>query len=265
MRRPALQLFLLTFPLLTFLLLSSCAPLRTRPIVAPVNRTFAEELIQEWSSTVVRFTSLQGLAKVRVQAPLNSLNGTQVLIVEKPDHLRAETLSPFGAPLLLLTADGARLGVSVPSQNVYYTGAATAENLGTFVNLPLRPADLVMVLLYQPPLLKSWKEEAFSLQEGGWLLVRHGTLRRQELVFNPLRQLTEVSYFDQNERVLQINYAQFPAQGETFPHMMSLIVPDRHATISLEFSDLETNAELRPGLFHLTPPPGARVVYWPGE
>ncbi len=251
--------------LLASALLAACAPLRSRPIGAPVSQTFAEELIQEWSASAVRFTSLKGLAKFKLQAPGNSLNGTQVLIAEKPGHLRAETLSPFGAPLLLLVADGAKLGVLVPQQNVYYTGAATAENLGMFVNLPLRPAALVEVLLYQPPLLKGWKEEAFTLAEGGWLLVRHGALRRQELVFNLRRQLVEVSYFEDNDLVMQVNYAQFPEQGEPFPHLMSIAVPDRYATVSLEFTDLETNAVLRSGLFQLAPPPGAKVVYLTDE
>jgi len=252
---------LLLVLLLSSALLASCAPLRPQLVGAPVSQTFADKLLHEWSAYAVQFTSLKGLAKVKVQAPGNSLNGSQVLIAEKPDHLRAETLSPFGTPLLLLAADGEKLAVSVPSRNVFYTGAATAENLGTFVNLPLRPNDLVNVLLYQPPLLKSWKEEAFALQEGGWLLIRHGTLRRQEMVFNLLRQLVEVSYFDQNDLVMKISYAQFPVQAGPFPHMMSLVVPDRNATVSLEFSDLATNADLHPGLFQLAPPPGAKVVY----
>jgi outer membrane lipoprotein-sorting protein len=251
--------------LLASALLAACAPLRTRPIGAPVSQTFAEELIQDWSASAVRFTSLKGLAKVKLQAPGNSMNGTQVLIAEKPGHLRAETLSPFGAPLLLLASDGAKLGVSLPPQNVYYTGTASAENLGMFISLPLRPAALVEVLLYQPPLLEGWKEEAFTLTEGGWLLVRHGTLRRQELVFNLQRQLVEVSYFAQNDLVMKVNYAQFPEQGEPFPHAMNIVVPDSYATVSLEFTDLETNAVLRAGLFHLTPPPGAKVIYLTGE
>jgi hypothetical protein len=207
---------------------------------------------------------MQGLAKVRVETPGNSLNGTQVVIVEKPDHLRAETLSPFGAPLLLLAADGVQLGVSVPQRNVYYTGAPPADNLASFVHLPLEPADLVDLLLYQPKLLEGWKESAFALREGGWLLVRYGTLRRQELVFNPLRQLVEVSFFEDNDLVMKVTYAQFPAEGRPFPHQMSFAAPGRFTTVTLEFSDLETNGVLRPGLFRLTPPPGAKVVYLTG-
>jgi hypothetical protein len=247
--------------LLTVLILSACAPLATRPVGPVVTRGFADELLRQWAATSSRVTSLRGIAKFQVQAPLKSLNGTQVLIVEKPDHLRAETLSAFGVPLLVLASNGERLGVSVPPENLFYTGAATAENLASFVKLPLPPAELVHLLLYQPELLQGYKEEAYTLPEGGWLLVRHGTLQRQELVFGPLRQLVEVSFFDHNDLILRVEYGQFSESGRGFPHRMSLEVPGRFTTVTLEFSDLETNAPLRSGLFQLTPPPGAKVVY----
>lgn len=260
MHRPALSLLLLSA-----LLFAGCAPLRTRPVGVPVNHGFASALMQEWTERASLVTTLRGLATVTVKAPLNSVNGTQVVLAEQPGRLRAETLSPFGVPMLLLKADGETLGVSVPSQNVYYTGAATAENLGTFVNLPLPPVDLVDILLYRPPLIKAWKEEAFTLQEGGWLLVRHATTHRQELVFNPLRQLVEVSYFEDNDLLMTVSYAQFPLHGETFPHRLTFFIPAKHATINLEFTELETNRKLRADLFELSPPPGAKVVYLTAE
>ena len=251
--------------LLTTFFLTSCAPVRPKLVGEKVSRTFADGLMHEWYESSSLVTSVQGLAKVKAHSPERSLSGTQVLLAEKPDRLRAETLSPFGSPLLLLTADGEKLSVSIPSRNVYYTGAATPANLGQFVHIPLRLTDLVSVLLYQPPMIDARKEEAFTLQEGGWLLVRHGTLRRQELVFNPMRQLVEVSYFADNDMIIKIEYAKFSDQGNRFPRQFSLELPERKTTVSLEFSDLETNGKLRSGVFLLPPPPGARVVYLPDE
>ena len=248
-------------PILFILVLASCAPWTTRPVGEPVSQAFAEQLLSGWSASAGQVTSLRGLAQIKVEAPINSLSGSQVLIAEKPGHVRAETLSAFGAPLLVLASDGTRLGVSIPPENLYYTGAATADNIVNFIKVPLSPEDLVDVLLYQPKLLRGWKEEAFTLREGGWLLIRHGTLQRQELVFNTLRQLVEVSFFDHNDLLLKVRYGRFQDLGGPFPHQMSLEVPSRFTTVSLEFSDLETNAPLRPGLFQLSPPPGARVVY----
>jgi hypothetical protein len=259
-RKPVLLTLLMLASLLT-----ACAPVRPNIIGAPLSRSFADSLIREWQESSSRVYSLQGLAKVQFQAPLNSLQGSQVLLAEKPDHLRAETLSPFGSPLLLLVADGGNLGVSLPSQNLYYTGAATAENLDLFVHMPLRPADLVGVLLYQPPLISAWKEEVYALREGGWLLVRYGTSLRQELVFNPGRQLAQASFYENNDLTLRVNYAQIELGSVWFPRRLSLEVPEKHATISLDFTDLDLNTAMRPGVFRVTPPPGAKIVYLADE
>ncbi len=254
----------LFFALLLFsALMSACAPVGERLVGEPVSRAFADELMLGWYESSARVVSIQGLAKVKVKTPVNSLNGTQVLLAERPASLRAEALSPFGSPLLLLAAEDGKLGVSLPSQNLFYTGAATPENLGLFVHIPLQLTDLVGVLLYQPPIIDAWREEAFAFQDGGWLVKRHGTLHRQELVFNQLRQLVEVRYFEKNDLFIRIEYAKFLGPGDSFPHRFSLDIPEKGATINLEFSDLETNGDLRAGIFQLSPPPGAEVVYLP--
>lgn len=245
---------------LSFTLLASCTPLRTRLVGEQVSQGFADGIMQEWSEISARVTSIQGLAKVKVHTPEHSLNGTQVILAERPDRLRAETLSPFGSPMLLLAADGEQLGVLLPSRNLYYVGAATPVNLGRFVRIPLSLADLVSLLLYQPPMINARSEEAFELQEGGWLLVRNSSPRRQELTFNPLHQLVEVNYFDRDILLLKITYGKFAEDGDRLPRSFDIDIPEQKTTASLEFSDFASNAELRPGIFHLTPPAGVTVI-----
>ncbi len=225
-----------------------------------VSQSFANELMQEWYENSARVISVQGLAKVKVHSPGNSLGGTQVILAEKPDRLRAETLSPFGSPLLLLAADGENLGVLLPSRNIFYTGAASPANLGRFARIPLRLSDLVSVLLYQPPIINARSDKAFELQEGGWLLVRNGSSRRQELTFNHERQLVEIRYYDSDKMLLKITYGKFSEEGDRFPLLFGIELPEQDTTASLEFSDLKTNGKLRPGIFQLTPPEGVTVI-----
>lgn len=241
-------------------LLASCAPVRPKLVGESVDQSFADGLMQEWFENSAQVTSVQGLAKVKVHTPEKTLSGTQVILAEKPNRLRAETLSPFGSPLLLLAADGKKLRVSLPSRNTFYTGEATAANLGRFVRIPLRLTDLISVLLYQPPMIDALSEEAFNLQKGGWLLVRYGPSRRQELIFNHARQLVEVGYYKQDKLFLKINYGQFSDDGNRFPQLFVIELPEAKTTASLKFSDLETNGILRPGIFQLSPPAGATVI-----
>ena len=252
--------YLLYTLLLTAALLSSCAPVRPKLVGDQVSQDFANRLMQEWSENSVRVTSVQGLAKVKVRSPENSLSGTQVILAEKPDRLRAETLSPFGTPLLLLAADGENLGVLLPSRNLYYTGAASPANLGRFVRIPLRLSDLVSFLLYQPPMISTRSEEAFELQEGGWLLIRNGSSRRQELTFNHERQLVETNYYDTDKLLLKITYGKFSTEEGGFPLLFGIEFPELETTASLEFSEPETNGKLQAGIFKLTPPAGVTVI-----
>ena len=242
--------------------LSACAPVRP-DLGPPVSSDFADDLLRHWQADVQGLKSIKGLARLKLEAPLNNVNANQVLLVEQPDRLRAETLSPFGVPLLLLVADGEKMGAFLPAQNLYYQGSSTPENLGTFVNLPLELSDLVGILLYQPQMIVAREKEAFTLKDGGWLLIRRGTLERQELVFNAMQQLIEVSYYKDNDLFLKAHYGQFSASDSTYPRQLTLDIPAKYAKITLEFSDLETNGKIRPDLFKLTPPAGARVVYLP--
>ncbi len=252
------------YPLITLLLittlLTACAPVRSKSVGELMSQTFASGLMQEWTENSVRVTSVQGLAKVKVQSPENSLNGTQVILAEKPDRLRAETLSLFGSPILLLATDGEKLGVFFPTRNLYYTGAPSPANLSRFIRIPLRLADLVSVLLYQPPMIDAWSEKAFEIEGGGWLLMRNGSSRRQELTFNDERQLVEASYFDRDTLVLKITYGKFGGAGGHFPLLFGIELPEQKTTASLEFSDPETNGKLKAGIFQLTPPAGVTIV-----
>lgn len=246
--------------LLGITLLSACVPVPARMTGEQVSQSFADGLLQEWLDNSARFTSIQGLAKVRVRGPEKSLSGTQVIIAEKSDHLRAETLSPFGSPLLLLAADGDKLGVLLTAQNLYYTGTATPENLRRFIRIPLRLADLVSILLYQPPLINVKSAAAFQLEEGGWMLLCTAPPRRQELIFSPSRQLVEVRYFAQDNLFLKIAYGEFMEERDYFPSVFEIDLPEQQTTASLEFADPSINGELRPDIFQMTPPTGATVI-----
>ncbi|MEJ2491298.1 MAG: hypothetical protein P8Y73_04395 [Desulfuromonadales bacterium] len=248
--------------ILTMTLCAACTPLRPQR-GAPVSEAFALQLTQGWQEQADQIGSVQGLAKFELEAPMTHLQGTQVLLVEKPDRLRAEALSPFGFPTLTLTSSNGRLGVHLVPQNLYYTGTANRQNLGEFIHVPLPPRDLVALLLYSPVLIDAWKEEAFALQEGGWIVLRYGSLLRQELIFDAARQLAEMAFYQDNDLQFKVEYAQFTHQAPLYPTRLHLELPEKYATINLQFSDPAVNQPIRSGVFDVAPPAGAKVVYLP--
>jgi outer membrane lipoprotein-sorting protein len=249
---------------LTLLLAASCAPLRPDIVGEALDDSLTRALLRPWSDEGERVETIKGLAELSVKAPLTDMRGRQVLLAQSPDQVRAETLNPFGLPLLQMIADGSRLGVLLPSRGSYYIGSATAENLETFAHVRLQLTDLVGVLLYRPPLLEAWKEQTFVLRQGGWLVKRYASSARQELTFNPSRQLIGAALYEENELLMKVTYSDFATEtAVVFPRKLVLELAETRTTIRLTFTELAVNQALRPELFSLSPPPGVHVVYLP--
>ena len=245
---------------LPLLVLSGCA---TLPVSQPGTLAAGETgrtLLAEWLQRSAQPQSVQGVAKVRVQTPQRTLNGTQVIVAGAPDQLRAETLSPFGTPLLVLAANGTQLAVLLPGDNLFYHGQATPENLGRFTRLPLRLADLVGILLSRPPLLTYQQLDAFALAEGGWRIELAAGQRRQLLHFDAALRLVEVHYLTAGVLQLQLVYGDYAESGDNLPHRIELKLPLQQTQASLLFNELEADRQLLPALFTLEPPPGATII-----
>lgn len=241
------------------LLAVGCATLPPAAVKAvPAPPDAARAVLDEWSARAVRQQSLQGLAKVRVETPQRTLNGRQVLVVDAPDRLRAETLSPFGTPLLVLAASGGRLAASLPGERLYYHGAATPENLGRFSRLPLRLTDLVDIFLGRPPLLPAVQLRGYTRDDGGLQIETAAGGRRQTLTFDRAHNLAEVSYFSGDELQLQLFYGDY-AVDTGLPGRLEIYLPLQQTRASLVF--IERAAGAPPGeLFTLPPPAGARSI-----
>ena len=245
---------------LPLLVLSGCA---TLPVSQPGTLAAGETgrtLLAEWLQRSAQPQSVQGVAKVRVQTPQRTLNGTQVIVAGAPDQLRAETLSPFGTPLLVLAANGTQLAVLLPGDNLFYHGQATPENLGRFTRLPLRLADLVGILLSRPPLLTYQQLDTFALAEGGWRIELAAGQRRQLLHFDAALRLVEVHYLTAGVLQLQLVYGDYAESGDNLPRRIELKLPLQQTQASLLFNELEADRQLLPALFTLEPPPGATII-----
>ena len=245
---------------LPLLVLSGCA---TLPVSQPGTLAAGETgrtLLAEWLQRSAQPQSVQGVAKVRVQTPQRTLNGTQVIVAGAPDQLRAETLSPFGTPLLVLAANGTQLAVLLPGDNLFYHGQATPENLGRFTRLPLRLADLVGILLSRPPLLTYKQLDAFALADGGWRIELAAGQRRQLLYFDAAPRLVEVHYLTAGVLQLQLVYGDYTESGDNLPRRIELQLPLQQTQASLFFNELEADRQFLPALFTLEPPPGATII-----
>jgi outer membrane lipoprotein-sorting protein len=248
----------LRFSLLLIFTVAGCATMKAPGDEVPAPEAQGRALLAAWLERGAAVQSLQGLAKVKVKSGQGSMSGTQVLLAARPDRLRAETLSPFGTPLLSLATDGRQLTVLFPGDNLFLTGEATMANLARFTRVPLAPAALVDILLWQPPLIAFEELAAFRTADGGWrLLLLAGSLR-QELVFDGLERLQSARYFAGAAPQLLITYGDLTATE--VPRRIQLEQPPFALQASLDFSELALNQPLPSERFVLKAPPGSRVV-----
>lgn len=239
--------------------LGGCATVKVPLAESPAPEAEGEALLAMWLERGEALQALQGLAKVKVKTPQGSVTGTQVVIAARPDRLRVEALSPFGTPLLAMASDGRQLTVMLPGENLYYTGAATTENLTRFTGVPLAPTVLVDILFWQPPLVAFREISVFRTGAGGWRIVLKAGAERQELVFDAATRLEQVRYFSGDALQLAVDYAGFD-QAPALPRQIRLEQPPLALLASLDFSELTVNQPQPEGRFHLPPPAGSQVV-----
>ena len=247
---------------LLLLVLTACVPRPPAPAVPAVAPQVSEEILLEGLAQNARaFQSLQGLAKVRVNAGGKSLSATQVLLAEKPDRFRAETLSPFGQPLLLMATDGQEMDVMIPSEGRFYRGEASPKNVQRFTRLPLQVTDLVHLLLYETPVIGHGERTLAAGEEGDYLLTLFGESGRlQRLRFDAALHLVESAYFRDDVLQLRVTYDQFQGDLHPFPRSVFLEMPALKAEGSLAFSEVRTNVAIPPERFTLTPSPGMEIL-----
>ncbi|MDX2168654.1 MAG: DUF4292 domain-containing protein [Deltaproteobacteria bacterium] len=248
--------------LVTVVALAGCtarpAPLPTRGAAGPLPTEAALS-----SALAARRTALHGLrawARLSYTSPDESRRAKQLLVVERPDRLRFEVFSPFGAVFVLTAADGA-LAAWDRGEAVVYRGTASAENLDRYVQVDLPVPTAVDLLLATPPLaagpgvvsadgdaIKLWQETSSGVT-ATWFAAD---------TLDPLR----VEHQDAEGRVrLRTVYDTWSAiDGVRLPSQVAIELPASQRRIGVELSEIEINPTLGDAVFALATPAGSREV-----
>jgi hypothetical protein len=80
------------------------------------------------------------------RAGREKLRGRATAGIAAPASIRLEGTAPFGPPVFILAAEGARATLLLPRDNLVVTGEAPAAILESLVGLDLGPAELLAVL-----------------------------------------------------------------------------------------------------------------------
>ncbi|MCD6581721.1 MAG: hypothetical protein J7K90_07955 [Desulfuromusa sp.] len=214
----------------------------------------AEQLLIKLTSESDRYSSLDGAASVSLTAGEKYLSSEQFLLLQKPNHLRADVLTGFGQLILQLTSDGEILSVflhtTIPGR--FLRGPASYENFFRFLRVPLMAEDLLTLLLYDPPLI-AHQHSRVEASSRTLTLVLSGNDNRQELLFDRQLRLIGCHYFRAGEKYLSVDYQEFSKKNK-FPHTIKIAIPLEQTRVRVKFSELKVNGGIDITQFQLEKP-----------
>lgn len=198
----------------------------------------------------VTYWGKEGRARLRV-----------VVLAERPDKFRVETLTPFEEPIDVVASNGDQLWWL--SRRDLKVGPATADRLGEVLPLPLAPPEVVDVLMGGVPTSTVWRPvDVAAGRDGTWRLsMTDGAGRAATL------------WVDRD--AARVRRIALPARGaqpaidiELSGHQglvardIDLRVPDRGLEVQIRLESPEYGAALPDALFRVDPPPGRAPTPW---
>ncbi len=225
----------------------------------------AEELLHRLGRHADAIRSLRVYAEMEYRDPKDKLHVNEVIVVERPDHLRIEMLSTFGVALQI-TADGGTLRAYHRGDKTFYSGRATAENLARFTRLALGVRDIADLLVGLPPQRDRRGPSGIAFDEELELWRLSSPLAGGDTLdvwldpedFRPKR-VEEISR--DGARVYMASFADHQSVGGiAVPTEIRLVLPEQQATLTLRYSSIGVNQALAASLFQFEAPAGAKQV-----
>jgi hypothetical protein len=244
------------------MLLAGCAARPpSRPAPAPIGTLpTAQRILDSLAQRRAAVHGLRAMARLRYVSPEESRTVRQLVVVERPDRLRVEILSPFGAVFVLAVADGA-LAAWARDEATVYRGTASPEHLQRYVQVDLAVPTAVDLLLGTPPLrgdpssvvsadadaVELW-QEIDSIVYAAW--------------FTPALEPVRYEQRDPDGRVLlRTTFGAYAGiDGVRLATQLDIEQPQAQRHIGIAFSEPEVNPVLADTAFALTTPAGSTLV-----
>ena len=211
-------------------------------------------------------SGLKGIARIKVESPDEKFSMKELVIAKRPDCLRLETLSPLGHPEFFAVTDGKELFLFSPSENKFYHGMASPENISVFIPLNLRLEEIVSILLGKVSLIDYDTDQAECQVEGDFYVLRlftkDGRLKQVLKISLSGQKVVESKTYEREEGlILAVKYGHYESmEGELFPKDISISMPHDKTKVNVRYKKIEFFSEINSTEFRLIPPQGVEVI-----
>lgn len=156
--------------LVSLALAASCgarAPVTPEPVFTETPSPLDLELrIAKQRNVLKRF---RGQARLKYESPQGSGRTSQMIVVEEPDRIRIDFMSPFG-PTYTVAANGQTLVAYDRGEKVLYRGAPTPNNVLQYTRVAAGIPLLASLMRGLPPELERKGMASVSDTPDGWAL-----------------------------------------------------------------------------------------------
>ncbi|MRG91715.1 LolA family protein [Polyangium spumosum] len=292
MRAPVARISLLS----TLLFAAACGGAKPPPSVFPTG----DDALARMKDTYACVNGVQGQAKIDRFAPEGRVRGEVHLFAVNPDRVRFDVVSPFGAMLYTLTADGERFQMLDVKEKQFLFGPASPCNLARMTRVPIPGHALVSLLRGEAPVLlhKPGDTTITWDSESGFYRVLVPSTRdaRQEIHLGVRPEDWDKPWSQQRVRVLSVLVSQrgadlyqaelsnhepartappredpdgleepiLPIGGACdaeLPRSIRMRVPHTEEDVIFQYKEAKWNPPLVPGAFEQTEPGGVRKLY----
>jgi Domain of unknown function (DUF4292) len=216
------------------------------------------QLIESITERAKQFRSVRALARVDYNGPEGKHGFQEVVIVQRPNQLRLETLSILGA-ILIFTANSREIIGYHPREGVFARGDRTKENLQRYTQISLDLEEVTKLLLGLPPVELS----SASKQDGNALIFSRNGSKRDTVAFESQRPVpTRWERFNGDGKVeLSATFGDYiSTPAGLFPSKIRFEAHPQKTKIEISYEKPELNAALPADLFSQQKPGHAQEV-----
>lgn len=216
------------------------------------------ELVKRLGSRLRQFQSLRTLATVSYWGTDGRGGFQEAVLVQRPDRLRLETLSPLGA-ILIVTVDADEIAGFHPREGLFYRGRSSKENLFRYTHIPLALGELTSLLMGLPPveIPARWQDGEGSVY---WEIGGGG---KERIAFHPTLGVPTQWERSGADGEIELS-ALFSDFSETpaglFPLKIVLENPVQQRRLEIRYQEPELNIVLSWPLFVQEKPATAREI-----
>src|SRR5271168_742104 len=159
----------------SLLMLPACATTASREPgnLAPVGNVAVSSLITAMAQRDRALQSLQTGAVMEYASGTDHVKAREDIVVQRPDSLRVEAMSPFGVALIVAAQD-THLQIFEPSKTTLMRGTVDAATLARYARIPMAPRDAVCLLMGIVPEARNALAPDSATRTEGMTLLTYG-------------------------------------------------------------------------------------------